>query len=211
MLRRRCCRAGSQGRTSTHRWVQATVTGTQQGALGLAGFRQAATATDKRRPVHGGSVQATVASRPDHRRHNGDAQTREGTSTLTWVPRSGQEEAKAAPLPRLKNTAAHGFRRSDVEGLAHANAKARSTGGYFHALGTHAMHTHTFWLCYARGGHARLTGEELGGDSTMHASRKKLRRCYWEGATAAHLGLLVDELERTVEEGDEGVVVGEED
>ena len=82
-------------------------TETHRSAQGLVMFRLAATLLQVQTQAARRSVPETVASRSGLRRHNGDALMKEGTSTLTWVPRLGRKEAKVAPLLRLKNTAAH--------------------------------------------------------------------------------------------------------
>ena len=150
-LRRRCRCTGSKGRISTLTWVQVTPTGALQSTLGVTRFRQAAQASEIQTTAHGGSVQATMASRTDHRRFAGEAQKTEGTSTHRWVPWLGQDDGKVGPCPLLKTTAALGSDRRNCGHLAHS--RARSHRRYTHALRMLCTCARTAWSRHGRGGH----------------------------------------------------------
>ena len=61
------------------------------------------------------SIPAMLMSTMELPRFNGDAQTEEGTSTLSWVPRSAQEEGQGGNFLGLKVTAVHGLQTTPTQ------------------------------------------------------------------------------------------------
>ena len=72
-------------------------------------------------------------------------------------------------------------------------------------------HAHTSRSRHARGGHARLTGEEHGGHRNGNSTRRQTTASYGEGEVAAHLGVLADDVDHPGADGDEPDGVGEEE
>ena len=112
-----------------------------------------------------------TAPRTDHRQSNGDAPMKEGTSTLTWTPRPGQEEAKVAPLLLLTNTAARQFRQHGSETHEHARREATATERIGHTLDL-SVHTQSARIARrprtARRRHLRRRSEDTHGVGTLH-------------------------------------------
>ena len=181
--------AGTSRFKSTH----STTTEVHQGGRRHTGNSTAALTSSVLQTRVQQQLPVMSTSRTWRPRPHGEVQTQGAAPRFPWVPRSGEETAKATPFVGAKTR-----RRTVCAIRQHTRTCARvDDAGQRRALRTNGTPLRTARLHPVHDGHARHIGSNSGGTETCERRQKNLR-CYAKaGAHGAHLGDAGGDLERS--------------